>query len=118
MPHPRKRGPRRGRAHRQPARHRRLGVAAAIAGIVLDALPVALRGYPPAGRVVVRCRQGHLFTTLWIPGASFKSIRLGWMRYQRCPVGNHWSLVQPVSESELSEAERADAYANRDAPIP
>jgi len=27
-----------------------------------------LRGYPIGGRLVVRCRQGHLFTTLWIPG--------------------------------------------------
>ena len=53
-------------------------------------------GYRVGGNTVVRCRRGHLFTTLWIPGASMKSIRLGWWRVQRCPVGNHWSLVVPV----------------------
>jgi hypothetical protein len=26
----------------------------------------------------VRCRRGHLFTAIWIPGISFKAVRLGW----------------------------------------
>jgi hypothetical protein len=88
--------------------------------LLLLAEPVAmwLRGYPLGGRLVVRCRQGHLFTTLWIPGVSFKSLRLGWLRVQRCPVGNHWTIVTPVKPAELSARERRRAEEHRDAPIP
>ena len=70
------------------------------------------------GNVVVRCRRGHLFTTIWVPGVSLKSVRLGWWRFQRCPVGGHWSLVTPVKESGLSEEERRSAHAVKDARIP
>lgn len=41
----------------------------------------------------VRCADGHLFSTIWIPAASFKAVRLGDVRRQRCPVGHHWSEV-------------------------
>jgi hypothetical protein len=70
------------------------------------------------GNVIVRCREGHLFTTIWIPGASVKALRLGRWRYQRCPVGNHWSLVTPVRESELTEEERELAHSHRDIRLP
>jgi hypothetical protein len=73
-----------------------------------------LRGYPIGGRLVVRCRQGHLFRTLWIPGVSVKALRLGWWRFQRCPVGPHWSVVTPVRESELSQRELRAANRRRD----
>jgi hypothetical protein len=76
------------------------------------------RGYPMGGNVIVRCRSGHLFTTIWVPGASLKSVRLGWWRLQRCPVGRHWSIVTPVKESDLSEEETRTARANRDIRIP
>jgi hypothetical protein len=82
--------------------------------------PVAmrLRGYPIGGRLVVRCRQRHLFTTLWIPGVSVKALRLLWWRAQRCPVGHHWTIVTPVKPSELSARERRTARTHRDLPIP
>jgi hypothetical protein len=70
------------------------------------------------GDVVVRCRSGHLFTTVWIPGASFKAIRLGLVRFQYCPVGRHWTLVTPVDKSQLSDVERRAAEANHDARVP
>jgi hypothetical protein len=76
------------------------------------------RGYPMGGDVVVRCRKGHLFTTIWVPGVSFKSLRLGWWRFQYCPVGRHWSLVVPVKEGELDEAERVLAHEQHDRHIP
>jgi hypothetical protein len=76
------------------------------------------RGYNMGGNVVVRCRQGHLFTTIWVPGASLKAIRLGWARLQRCPVGSHWSLVVPVRVSELTDEERRFADEHRDVRIP
>lgn len=89
--------------------------------LVLDLLATVVarrRGYKVGGDVIVRCRRGHLFTTIWIPGASLKSVRLGWYRFQRCPVGNHWSLVQPVREADLTEDERRAAAEHRDLRIP
>jgi hypothetical protein len=88
------------------------------ATILLETVAMKLRGYPIGGNVAVRCRQGHLFTTIWVPGASLKSLRLGWWRFQRCPVGKHWSIVTPVRESDLSEEDRRIAGDNRDIRIP
>jgi hypothetical protein len=76
------------------------------------------RGYPPAGNVVVRCREGHLFTTIWVPGASVKAVRLGPWRLQRCPVGKHWSIVTPVRRSELTEEQKQTADESRDIRLP
>ena len=76
------------------------------------------RGYPIGGNLIVRCRRGHLFTTLWIPGASVKALRLGWVRFQWCPVGRHWSLVVPVRDSELTAKEKDRARAEHDLGLP
>ncbi|HEY7621750.1 MAG TPA: hypothetical protein VH834_18365 [Solirubrobacteraceae bacterium] len=91
---------------------------AVIAFYVVGTIVARRRGYPMGGNVVVRCRDGHLFTTIWVPGASLKSVRLGWWRLQCCPVGNHWSLVTPVKESELSETERRFAREHQDVRVP
>jgi hypothetical protein len=84
------------------SRRRRLLVLAAAA--LLEPVAMKLRGHSIGGNLVVRFRKGHLFTTIWIPGASLKSVRFAWWRLQRCPVGKHWSIVTPVKESELTEA--------------
>jgi hypothetical protein len=76
------------------------------------------RGYLIGRNLVVRCRQGHLFTTIWLPGASLKSIRFGWARIQRCPVGKHWSVVTPVREEDLSDEERRSARATSNLRMP
>ena len=55
------------------------------------------------GQTTVRCSKGHVFTTFWSPWGSFASIRLGFARFQYCPVGKHWSLVRPVNERELTD---------------
>lgn len=75
-------------------------------------------GYKVGGNVVVRCRRGHLFTTLWIPGVKLKAIDLGVARIQHCPVGHHWSLVLPVREADLTEEERREAAAHHDIRLP
>jgi hypothetical protein len=46
------------------------------------------------------------------------AVRLGWRRFQRCPVGHHWSIVTPVRESELSEEQKRNARESKDVRIP
>ena len=87
-------------------------------GIVTFTLVARRMGYKLGGWVVVRCRAGHLYTTLWIPGVKLKALDLGVARFQYCPVGEHWSLVVPVREAYLTDAEHQFAAAHRDAPIP
>jgi hypothetical protein len=67
---------------------------------------------------VARCPQGHLFETPYIALVSFKAVRLGAERLQRCPVGKHWTRVTFVSPGELTEAEIAQAREHRTSPIP
>ncbi len=76
------------------------------------------QGYSFGRNVVVRCRQGHVFTTVWIPGASLKAIRLGLWRVQWCPVGRHVSLVTPIKDADLTETEREFAAEHHDVRVP
>jgi hypothetical protein len=90
-----------------------------VIGVMVAATLVARRlGYNLGGNVVVRCRKGHLYTTLWIPGVKLKGLDLGVARVQRCPVGGHWSLVTPVRDSDLTDEERQFARAHHDVWIP
>lgn len=95
---------------------RPLAVTAAVVGVA-TAVGRAL-GYGFGLHTVVRCRQGHLFTTIWIPGVKLKALDLGVARLQRCPVGHHWTLVTPVKAATLTEEERRDAAEHRDVRIP
>jgi hypothetical protein len=89
-----------------------------IAIIVLGTLVARRRGYKVGGNVAVRCRAGHLYTTLWIPGVNLKALDLGLARLQYCPVGRHWSLVTPVRDADLSEEQRELAGAHHDVWLP
>jgi hypothetical protein len=86
--------------------------------VLVEAAALKLRAGRFGGRVPVRCRAGHLFTTIWIPGGSLKAVRLGWWRLQRCPVGGHWSIVTPLRRSELTDEEARQAAETRDVRIP
>ena len=77
-----------------------------------------VRGYRFGRDVVVRCRDGHLFMTTWIPMVSFKAIRLGLVRMQHCPVGNHFTAVRLVRDEDLTPAERVEASRHRDSGVP
>jgi hypothetical protein len=66
---------------------------------------------------IVQCSKGHLFTTIWAPLGSFKAVRLGSRRFQRCPIGHHWALVRRVNPDDLDPAARAAAEAVHDLPI-
>lgn len=93
-------------------------VLAIAAGIGAEAIALWARGYPMGTDVVVRCRRGHLFSTIWLPGISVKSLRLIWWRGQRCPVGNHWTIVTPVRRGELSADEARAAHSRKDVRVP
>jgi hypothetical protein len=58
---------------------------------------------------VVRCSQGGLFETKWIPLVSFKAVRLGGRRLQRCPVHRKWEAVERVDPATLSKAQQSEA---------
>jgi hypothetical protein len=103
---------------RRRRRRRRVALATTVLALAGETVVLASRGYGIGGNVVVRCRRGHLFTTIWIPGGSLKAIRLGWVRIQRCPVGGHWDLVTPVRLSELTDEERQSAAQDHDLRIP
>ena len=90
---------------------------AALIAVIVEAAATWLRTGRIGGRLIVRCRRGHLFSTIWLPAASVKSLRLGWWRVQRCPY-RHWSLVTPVRASDLSSRQRARAARLRDIPLP
>jgi len=93
-------------------------LAAVVAGYVAGTIILTRQGYSFGKNTLVRCRQGHLFTTVWIPGASVKALRLGFWRIQWCPVGRHVDLVRPVKSADLTEAQRSFAAAHRDVPVP
>lgn len=107
-----------GRVH-PPAKRsmpRRLALVALVA-VALEAGATWLRSGRVGGTLIVRCRRGHLFSTIWLPAASVKSLRLGFWRVQRCPLG-HWTVVTPVRTSELSSRQLARAHRLKDLRIP
>jgi hypothetical protein len=105
-------------SHRDRRHHRRSGLFLAIVATVAEAIALRRLGYGFAGDVVVRCRRGHHFTTIWVPGVSLKALRLGWWRVQRCPVGRHWALVTPVRRADLTPDALRAAQEARDLRIP
>jgi hypothetical protein len=77
------------------------------------------RGYAGmGGDTIVRCSRGHLFTTVWIVGSSVKAVRLGYKRYQRCPVCEKWRIVVPVRDDELTDEDRRVAAEHHDTKLP
>jgi hypothetical protein len=92
--------------------------ACVVAAYAVGTVIARSQGYSFGRNVVVRCRQGHLFTTVWIPGASLKAVRLGLWRVQWCPVGRHVTLVTLVKDADLTETEREFAAEHHDVPVP
>ena len=67
---------------------------------------------------IVRCKDGHLFETIWVPMASLKAVRLGNRRFQHCPAGHHWSTVVPVDAGTLTPEELQAARSVHDLRVP
>ena len=99
-------------------RTRGRSILLAVAAIAVWTVVGRALGYRFGPNTVARCRRGHLFTTIWIPGVKIKAVDLLVARFQWCPVGRHWSLVTPVREAGLSGRERRAAAAHRDIRIP
>jgi len=84
------------------------------------------RGFVLDGKTVARCRKGHLFTTYWSSAQSWEAeegpflnhLITSLSRYQRCPIGNHRSLVRPVQSQDLTPEERAAAASCHDHSTP
>lgn len=106
-----------GASTRRSGRKRRFLIGVIVVHVV-GTIVARRKGYGVGGNTVVRCRAGHLFTTIWIPGASLKAVRLGWVRLQRCPVGKHWTFVVPVRVADLTVEERRTAAERLDVRIP
>jgi hypothetical protein len=89
--------------------------------LVVETIVMRRRGYAFGRSVIVRCREGHVFPTIWIPGISLKALRLEpvrWMRFQYCPIGKHWAVVVPVKVSDLTDEVRLAALEHHDLRIP
>jgi hypothetical protein len=96
-----------------------IGAGIVVVVAVVGAQAGRQRGYSGlGGQTIVRCSRGHLFTTLWIVGSSVKAVRLGYRRYQRCPVCKKWRIVVPVPDSELSDEDRRVAAEHHDTSLP
>lgn len=67
---------------------------------------------------VVKCSEGHLYTTMWVPMVSLKALRFGQQRFQYCPIDKHWSWVERVDEAKLPTEELKEAMAHHDINIP
>lgn len=65
-------------------------------------------------RVVVQCTAGHLFSTEWVNLVSFKAVRLGRKRYQRCPECGRFRMVEKVSRQSLGDARYREAMQRFD----
>ncbi len=90
-----------------------------VIGLIAATLIARRRGFNVGStHTVVRCLEGHLFTTVWIPGVSLKALRLGPFRLQRCPVGDHVTFVTPMRVSDLTNEERCLAEHHHDGSIP
>ncbi len=85
-------------------------VVLVVVAVLIVVLNLAMRrhGYSIPGKTVVRCSKGHLFTMGWIEGGSLKAVRLGpRTRYQHCPIGEHWAIVHPVKDADLTADDRS-----------
>ncbi len=69
-------------------------------------------------RTIVASECGHFYATIWIDFMSFKAVRLGGKRLQRCPVCRKRAWVSPADTSRLTAEELRQAQQTLDSPIP
>lgn len=69
-------------------------------------------------RTIVRCDSGALYSTIWLPLISFKAVRFGSARLQRCPVHRRWERATQIDVTALTDDERRRAVSTVDVGIP
>lgn len=62
----------------------------------------------------MRCSGGAHYETKWVPGASFKAIRLAGKRFQKCPVHGRWEMTERVPDDLVTPEIRQEADSHRD----
>ncbi len=67
------------------------------------------KGFKRDGEVIARCRDGHLFTTIWVGEFSWHKLDLGWAKIQRCPVDGRLTIVRAVEPGQLTTEEKKAA---------
>lgn len=63
---------------------------------------------------IVRCSGGAYYESKWVPGGSFKAVRLGGKRFQKCPVHHKWEMAERVPEDLVTPEIRVEADSHRD----
>lgn len=66
---------------------------------------------------IVQCSGGAFYETRWVPLGSFKAVRLGRRRFQRCPVHHKWEMTSRVPDSVLTPQIRQQAAEHRDSGV-
>jgi hypothetical protein len=69
-------------------------------------------------RTPVRCSEGHVYGSRWVPMVSLKAIRLGNARFQHCPVCHRRRMTTRVPPDQLTVEVLAAAAAIHDGPLP
>jgi hypothetical protein len=70
-----------------------------------------------SGWTIVECSGGALYSTRWVSLVSFKSVRLGTRRFQRCPVHHRFEFAHRVNPETLTRSDRDAALAVRDSNV-
>lgn len=63
---------------------------------------------------IVQCSRGAYYESKWVPLASFKAIRLGAKRLQRCPVHHKWEMTVRVPDDAVTPEIREQAERHHD----
>ncbi|NYJ73363.1 hypothetical protein [Allobranchiibius huperziae] len=66
---------------------------------------------------VVQCSGGDYYETVWRRWVSFKAVRLGRRRLQRCPIHHRWEMAVRAPEADLTPQIRESAARHRDSGI-
>ncbi len=57
---------------------------------------------------LVHCAAGQTFVTTWVPLQARHDAQVGEQRFQYCPVGDHWRMVEPVQELWINAAKSVE----------
>jgi hypothetical protein len=92
-------------------RRSRTGPLVVVGALAALTLVARGRGYKLGTDTVVRCRQGHLFSTIWIPGVKLKALDLAWRGCSAVPLASTGASSFP-SARQPSATRNASSLAH------